>query len=292
MSIKIGGWISLHRNVLNHWTWKRSKKKSAFEAWVYLLLAANHKSAKVYFDSEVILVERGGLITSMLKLSTAWNWSQERVKTFLISLQDDSMITLKVERRKTLISIVYYDSYQTCEKSDRELTENSPRTDRELTENSPRTDRELTETNNNDTNNNNTNNKILNSLNARARDMPQSTGTPDTEFLLIPVGATEVQTPRSGSLGTLKLKFSVTDWEALRVNYYHGDTRALTSDVLAASDHLAHSGGTSYDPVAYMRNWRRRKFQFERPATAPKTSAQDSQRESIQNLVKLYGGES
>lgn len=281
MSIKIGGWISLHRNVLNHWTWRRSKKKSAFEAWVYLLLAANHKSAKVYFDSEVILVERGGFITSMVKLSTAWNWSQERVKTFLISLQDDSMITLKVERRKTLISIVNYDSYQTCEKSDRELTENSPRTDRELTE-----------TNNNDTNNNNTNNKILNSLNARARDMPQGAGIPDTEFLLIPVGATEVQTPRSGSLGTLKLKFSVTDWEALRVNYYHGDTRALTSDVLAASDHLSHSGGTSYDPVAYMRNWRRRKSQFERPATATKASAQDSQRESIQNLVKLYGGES
>ena len=106
------GWISIHRKIKDHWLWGKSKKKTKFEAWIDLLLMANHKDKKINFGNNVITVKRGQKITSILDLSKRWKWSRDKVKNFLILLQNDSIIEFKSDNKKTTITIINYDTYQ------------------------------------------------------------------------------------------------------------------------------------------------------------------------------------
>lgn len=65
------GWISLHRSIQDNVLWE-DKPFSKGQAWVDLLLLANHKEGKTLIDSNVICVNRGELITSIRKLCDRW----------------------------------------------------------------------------------------------------------------------------------------------------------------------------------------------------------------------------
>lgn len=109
------GWISLHRTIENHWLYEENRKFSKFEAWIDILLMVNHTDKKVTLGNELINVKRGERITSLRKLSERWNWSITKVDSFLRLLESDSMIELKKDTKKTLISVVNYDIYQNLE---------------------------------------------------------------------------------------------------------------------------------------------------------------------------------
>lgn len=146
------GWISLYRSIRNHWLWP-TNKYSHFEAWVFLLLEANHANSKMYFDGSLITIHRGQIITSLTKLSLQWKWSREKVKRYLKSLEDDKMITLLTTQKMTQIIICNYASYQ-----------DNLATEKQLNGSRKATDEQLTGTNNNynnDNNINNGNNKIF-----------------------------------------------------------------------------------------------------------------------------------
>lgn len=81
-------------------------------AWIYLVLAANHKAQNVPFDGHRVHVERGQLITSVRKLSIRFGWSKDRTLRFLRSLEANDMIKRQSDNHRTLISIVNYDVYQ------------------------------------------------------------------------------------------------------------------------------------------------------------------------------------
>ncbi|RAI82537.1 DnaD domain protein [Macrococcoides goetzii] len=106
------GWISLHRTIENHWLYEEDRKFSKFEAWIDILLMVNHTDKKVSLGNELVTVKRGERITSLRKLSERWNWSITKVDSFLKLLESDSMIELKKDTKKTLISVVNYDIYQ------------------------------------------------------------------------------------------------------------------------------------------------------------------------------------
>ena len=145
------GWISLHRKIMEHPFYLEKRKFSKFEAWVDLLLLANHKDSKVMLGNEMIYVEKGSFITSELKLMERWGWSKTKVRNFLDLLEKDNMIVKKTDRKKTTISIVNYCVYQDSE------TTKKPQKDHEETTRRPQKD-----TNNNDNNENNENKNIKN----------------------------------------------------------------------------------------------------------------------------------
>lgn len=104
------GWISLNRELMNHWVW--DCEFSAGQAWVDLLLYANHSHAKLMIKGQLIEVNRGQQARSELTLSKAWKWSRNKVRRFLKNLEKDGMIELKSGHLTTVITICNYDSFQ------------------------------------------------------------------------------------------------------------------------------------------------------------------------------------
>lgn len=109
------GWISLHRQIREHAFFKQKRKFSKFEAWIDLLLEANHCDKDWITGNEIIPVKRGSFITSELKLMDRWKWSKSKVRAFLKLLEDEQMIVKKADTKKTAITIVKYEAYQQTE---------------------------------------------------------------------------------------------------------------------------------------------------------------------------------
>lgn len=106
------GWISIHRQIIEHWIWKSKEPFDKRSAWIDLLLMVNHQKEKIEFDNTIIEVERGQRITSLEKLASRWNWSRHKVSDFLNRLEQDKMLVQVRDNKKTLISIENYDKYQ------------------------------------------------------------------------------------------------------------------------------------------------------------------------------------
>lgn len=140
------GWISLHRQLQKHWLWA-DKPFSKGQAWIDLLLSANHCDRKVLLGNELIEVKAGSFITSELKLMERWGWSKSKVRKFLEVLQSDGMIVKNSDKKKTTIIIENYSVYQYYETTERPPADHGKTTER------PQKD-----TNNNDNNDNNENN--------------------------------------------------------------------------------------------------------------------------------------
>jgi hypothetical protein len=128
------GFIKLHRKIQEHWIYQEKRKFSKYEAWLDMLMMANHKDNKFALGSELVEVKKGSFITSELKLMDRWDWGKEKLRTFLKILENDSMIVKKSDRKKTTITISNYCVYHGYE------SENRPQTDHEQTVSRPSAD--------------------------------------------------------------------------------------------------------------------------------------------------------
>lgn len=140
------GWISVHRQLQEHWLWE-DKPFSKGQAWIDLLMSANHCDRKILLGNELIEVKAGSFITSEVKLMDKWGWGKTKLRAFLDVLQSDGMIVKKSDRKKTTIIIENYSVYQIPDTTDR-LSADCKQT----------ADRLPADTNNNDNNDNKTNN--------------------------------------------------------------------------------------------------------------------------------------
>lgn len=147
----MNGYIKLHRQLLDNpiWTCERFSKG---QAWVDLLLLANHKDNKIIKNGRFDIVKRGQVMTSIHKLSARWSWSVNTVKTFLNLLESDNMIQRRSDSVCTVIDIVNYQSFQGLQEF-----KNTPTDTPVNTPTDTRTAHGLTP-NNNDNNVNNDNN--------------------------------------------------------------------------------------------------------------------------------------
>lgn len=105
------GWIKLYRQLQECPMWY-SERFSKGQAWVDLLLLANHKDKKILFNGEMIVIKRGQYLTSMVKLAEKWKWNRKTVSSYLNVLEKDKMITKLSDNSKTLITIENYEIYQ------------------------------------------------------------------------------------------------------------------------------------------------------------------------------------
>lgn len=107
------GWISVHRKIQNHWIWKTNKPFDKRSAWIDILLLVNHEPGKIYFNNEVVEVDRGEHITSEVKLADRWGWSRTKVRNFLELLEQDKMIkNIKENGKRTRVRVLNYKQYQ------------------------------------------------------------------------------------------------------------------------------------------------------------------------------------
>lgn len=123
------GWIKIHRDLLDNELWS-DKPFTKGQAWVDLLLLANHKDKNVLIGGHTEMVERGSFITSELKLMERWGWGRKKVKLFLNFLESQKMIERNANNKRTAITIVNYGFYQDCDLP-KEQQKNSKRTAKE-----------------------------------------------------------------------------------------------------------------------------------------------------------------
>ena len=109
------GWISVHRSLLDHHFWG-CEKFTKGQAWVDLILNANHKEKKALIKGQLIKVERGQQIRSQVTLAKTWKWDRKTVHRFLNLLESDLMIVQDSTHLTTVITICNYSKFQDIEK--------------------------------------------------------------------------------------------------------------------------------------------------------------------------------
>lgn len=107
------GWIKLHRQIADHWLWDE-KPFSKGQAWIDLILLANHKDEKFPYKDKVVVGERGKVYRSILYLSERWGWNRKTTNKFISQLESDGMVTTERTTHGTTITIVNYSFFQIC----------------------------------------------------------------------------------------------------------------------------------------------------------------------------------
>lgn len=105
------GWIKLSRSLLDCWVWQ-GEPFTRGQAWVDLLLLADHKEHKMAFKGKMVECKRGDVNRSMESLSARWGWSRHKVRDFLRLLESDGMVTVSTDTKRTVISVENYSKYQ------------------------------------------------------------------------------------------------------------------------------------------------------------------------------------
>lgn len=107
------GWISLNRGIRNHWLWADKRKFSRAEAWIDLLMSANHVEAKVLIKGKLLTCKRGDTVQSLETMGSRWGWKRDAVRRFLKLLENDNMIRYANATVTSHVTICNYDTYQT-----------------------------------------------------------------------------------------------------------------------------------------------------------------------------------
>ena len=131
------GWVKLHRDITDHWLWEDEPFTKA-QAWIDLILLANHKDGRFYHRGKIVEGQRGGVYRSISWLAKRWKWSRDKTRNFLNLLESDGMVTVHSSVNQTVISLVNYGKFQDLVTADsagnRQLSDSYPTADRQLSD--------------------------------------------------------------------------------------------------------------------------------------------------------------
>lgn len=107
------GWIKLYRNIQYSEIWDTEEKFNRRDAWIDLLLMANHEERQVVMpNGEAVTVQAGQVLTSLNSLEVRWRWSRNRVLRYFSLLTELGMITKTKLPHGTLLTLIKYEFYQ------------------------------------------------------------------------------------------------------------------------------------------------------------------------------------
>ena len=106
------GWIKLHRKLAMNKMWLHDEFTRG-QAWVDLLMLANHEDGFIRVRGHRIEIKRGQVGWSQESLAKRWKWSRKKVSNFLQELQEmEQQIEQQKNNFSSIITIVNYDLYQ------------------------------------------------------------------------------------------------------------------------------------------------------------------------------------
>lgn len=105
------GWVSIHRKISENELWF-SEKFTKGQAWLDLIIFANHTPRSIWIHGVEVRVGRGQIAWSERTMSKRWKWSRNKVRRFLSWLESNQQITQKKTNTTSLITISNYDKYQ------------------------------------------------------------------------------------------------------------------------------------------------------------------------------------
>jgi hypothetical protein len=123
------GWIKLYRSICDNPLWT-IKPFSKAQAWIDMLINANHKDGYFFLREHKIIVKRGQLGWSQLKLANRWGWSRSKVRNFLNHLEKEQQIEQLQSHSTSIVTILNYEKYQQKGQQDVQQQDNSGTTGR------------------------------------------------------------------------------------------------------------------------------------------------------------------
>lgn len=136
------GWITLNRSLLDHELWQ-DEPFTRGQAWVDLLLLANHEPKKALVGGEVIELEVGSYVTTIRRLSERWFRSIDWVTKYLRLLESERMIQTKIvgkgKNTRTVLLLVNYSVYQFVANAKQNAEQNAERSSSDQVANAKRT---------------------------------------------------------------------------------------------------------------------------------------------------------
>lgn len=105
------GYIKLWR-AIEDWPDYFAEKFTRAQAWIDLVMLANHKDASFRKRGNLVVLKRGQLAQSEEKLAERWKWGRGKVRAFLNELETGQQIVQQKSRLITVITIVNYEIYQ------------------------------------------------------------------------------------------------------------------------------------------------------------------------------------
>lgn len=105
------GFVKLYRSLQDHYLWT-SEPFTRGQAWVDLLMLANHKDGQIRVRGNRIAVRRGQVGWSVKRLAERWKWSRGKTQRFLDELENEQQIEQQKNNVTSLISVRNYEQYQ------------------------------------------------------------------------------------------------------------------------------------------------------------------------------------
>ena len=107
------GWIALHRSLLDHWLWK-DKPFSNGQAWIDLILLANHKDVKEYVNGSLKTFKKGTVNRSIESISHRWGWNRKKTRKFLNAAR--KKVTTYIQTTYCLLTQLFCQLWRSIEK--------------------------------------------------------------------------------------------------------------------------------------------------------------------------------
>ena len=109
--VEMKGYAAIHRKIKSNWIWQ-DKPFSKGQAWIDMILKANHAEKKMNTKGGFVTIKRGQFARTEQGLADDFGWSRGKVRLFISSLKKDNMLAQEKAQGLTILSICNYDEYQ------------------------------------------------------------------------------------------------------------------------------------------------------------------------------------
>jgi hypothetical protein len=131
------GYFLVHRRALESWLWQLPAPQ--FKVAFTILAMANWKEGKTFSGGEVVVVERGQLMTSLATLKEKSGESTRTIRTTITNLSKAGFLTNQSTKRFRLITVVNYETYQNPAGATDKVTDSPATKQRQSSDNPPTT---------------------------------------------------------------------------------------------------------------------------------------------------------
>lgn len=134
------GWFKFHRQIFDNPVC--TKDAEYFFVWCYILTEAKFEETRDLFKNEEIILAKGQLLITVKEIATELNISESKVNRILKKLEIEKQIERRTSNKKTLITVLNWEKYQSDEKQNEKQVKNERQTNDNRMENNRQTSEE------------------------------------------------------------------------------------------------------------------------------------------------------
>lgn len=123
------GWFKFYRQIFDNPIC--TKDAEYFFVWLYILTEARFEETRDLFKNEEIILAKGQLLTTVKYIATELNINESKVNRILKKLEIEKQIERQTSNKKTLITILNWEKYQSDEKQNEKQVKNKRQSNEE-----------------------------------------------------------------------------------------------------------------------------------------------------------------